>query len=223
MKKNRETARQLMQKLGYGPDKTLNIKVTTRDWSIYRDPAVLLIDQLKQIYIDGELEMIDTPQYFPKIRRKDYTVALNLQTSGPDPDPVVGLFYGCGSSLNWDGYCNPEIDKLIEQQSRTADAEKPQAAALGDRAQAGGGQRPPDHLLPAWRHLPAPPRQGTDADGQQHLQQLADGRRLDRQVAGTTPSAPIFCCHDRSSPPTRIDDILLGTTMKPLSRAEGQR
>jgi peptide/nickel transport system substrate-binding protein len=117
VKKNRETARQLMQKLGYGPSKTLNIKVTTRDWSIYRDPAVLLIDQLKQIYIDGELEMIDTPQYFPKIRRKDYTVALNLQTSGPDPDPVVGLFYGCGSSLNWDGYCNPEVDRLIEQLS----------------------------------------------------------------------------------------------------------
>ena len=54
----------LMKKLGYGPDKTLNIKVTTRDWSIYRDPAVLLIDQLKQIYIEGELEMIDTPRYF---------------------------------------------------------------------------------------------------------------------------------------------------------------
>jgi peptide/nickel transport system substrate-binding protein len=124
VQKNREAARQLMKKLGYGPDKTLNIKVTTRDWSIYRDPAVLLIDQLKQIYIEGELEMIDTPQYFPKIRRKDYTVALNLQTSGPDPDPIVGLFYGCGSSLNWDNYCNPEVDKLIEEQSRTADVQR---------------------------------------------------------------------------------------------------
>ena len=38
----------IMQKLGYGPDKPLNIKVTTRDWFVYRDPAVLLIDQLKQ-------------------------------------------------------------------------------------------------------------------------------------------------------------------------------
>jgi hypothetical protein len=43
-----------MRKLGYGPDNRLKIKVTTRDWSLYRDPAVLLIDQLKQIYIDGE-------------------------------------------------------------------------------------------------------------------------------------------------------------------------
>jgi peptide/nickel transport system substrate-binding protein len=118
VQKNRNQARQIMQKLGYGPDKPLNIKVTTRDWFVYRDPAVLLIDQLKHVYIDGELELIDTAQFFPKILRRDFTVALNLQTSGPDPDPTLKLFYGCGSSLNWDGYCNPEVDKMIEAQSR---------------------------------------------------------------------------------------------------------
>lgn len=85
---------------------------------------MILIDQLKEVYIDGELDVVDTPNYFPKIRRKDFTVALNLQTSGPDPDPILGLFYGCGSSLNWDGYCNPEIDKLIDQQSVEADQDK---------------------------------------------------------------------------------------------------
>ena len=121
MQKRRVEARAIMQKLGYGPSNPLNIKVTTRDWSLYRDPAVLLIDQLKQIYIEGELDLVDTAQYFPKIRRKDFTVALNLQTSGPDPDPTVQLFYGCGSNLNWDGYCNPEVDKLIERQSRESD------------------------------------------------------------------------------------------------------
>src|SRR5260370_9654321 len=65
--------------------------------------------------------MIDTSRYFPKIMRKEFTVGLNLQTSGPDPDPILDLFYGCGSSLNWDGYCNPDVDKLIEQQSIEAD------------------------------------------------------------------------------------------------------
>ena len=53
--------------------------------------------------------------------RKDFAVALNLQTSGPDPDPILKIFYGCGASLNWDGYCNPEVDKLIDRQSREAD------------------------------------------------------------------------------------------------------
>ena len=31
-----------------------------------RDPAVILIDQLKEIYIDGELDPIDTAHWFPK-------------------------------------------------------------------------------------------------------------------------------------------------------------
>jgi len=117
MQKNRTQARQLMEQHGYGPNKRLKVKVTTRDLPFYRDPAVLLIDQLKEVYIDGELDAVDTTTYFPKIRRKDFTVGLNLQTSGPDPDPTLDIFFGCGSSLNWDGYCNPEVDRLIEQLS----------------------------------------------------------------------------------------------------------
>jgi len=122
--KNREAARQIMQKLNYGPNNRLKIKVSAADLPVYRDPAVVLIDQLKDIYIDGELDPIDTSRYYPKILRKEFTVGLNLQTGGPDPDPNLDLFYGCGSSINWDGYCNPEIDKLIEQQSREGDPER---------------------------------------------------------------------------------------------------
>jgi peptide/nickel transport system substrate-binding protein len=118
---NRTQARQVMEKLGYRPDNRLKIKVSTRDLPYFRDPAVILIDQLKEVYIDGELETIDTTNWFPKVRRKDFTVGLNLQSSGPDPEQVFELFYGCGSNLNWDGYCNPELDRLIEQQSIEAD------------------------------------------------------------------------------------------------------
>ena len=121
---NRTEARQLMRKLGYGPADRLKIKLSVRDLSFLRDPAVILIDQLKEVYIDGELEPIDTTNYFPRIRRKDFTVGLSLQTSGPDPDPTLDLFYGCGSNLNWDGYCSPELDSLIERQSREGDPEK---------------------------------------------------------------------------------------------------
>jgi len=121
VEKNRAEAREIMAKLGYGPNNRLAIKVSTRDFPAYRDPAIILIDQLKQIFIDAEMELIDTSRYFPKIMRKEFTVGLNLQTSGPDPDPILDLFYGCGSSLNWDGYCNKEVDQLIDAQSREAD------------------------------------------------------------------------------------------------------
>jgi len=121
VQKNRQKAREIMEKLGYGPSKRLKVKLSTRDLPQYRDPAIILLDQLKGIYFEGKLETVETGAYFPKIRRKDFVIALNLQTSGPDPDAILDLFYGCGSSLNWDGYCNPEVDKLIEEQSMEAD------------------------------------------------------------------------------------------------------
>ena len=111
-----------MQKLGYGSDRRLPIKVSARDLPPAHNTAALLIDQLKQIYIDGEMEIIDTSLYYPKILRKDFTVGVNGQISGPDPDPTLDVLYGCGSSVNWDGYCNPEVDKMIEQQSMEGDA-----------------------------------------------------------------------------------------------------
>ena len=83
---SRAEARQLMEKHGYGPNKRLAVKVATRNIAQYRDPAVILIDQLKQIYIDGEFEVVETANWFPKIARKDFTVAGNLSGSGVD-DP----------------------------------------------------------------------------------------------------------------------------------------
>src|SRR4029077_15533298 len=47
---NREAARKLMQRAGYGPDKHVQVKVSTRNIPVYRDPAVILIDQIKSIY-----------------------------------------------------------------------------------------------------------------------------------------------------------------------------
>ena len=70
-------------------------------------------------------KLIDTAQYFPKIHRKDFTVALNLQTSGPDPDPIVGSFYGCGASLNWDG--------LLQSRNRQNDRSSNHARPICER------------------------------------------------------------------------------------------
>jgi peptide/nickel transport system substrate-binding protein len=53
-----------MKTVGYGPDAHLKIKVTVRDIPYYRDPGVILIDQLQQVYIDGELEPVDTTNFF---------------------------------------------------------------------------------------------------------------------------------------------------------------
>jgi peptide/nickel transport system substrate-binding protein len=123
--KNRSEARKIMEKLGYGPDKRLALTLSSRNIPAYRDPAVILIDQLKDIYIDAVLEPVETANWFPKIYRKDYTIAINGTESGvDDPDQQFYENFVCGAVRNYTGYCNPEVDKLIDRQSAEADREK---------------------------------------------------------------------------------------------------
>ena len=126
--KNRAEAQEIMKSLGYGPDKPLKVKVATRNIAVYRDPAVILIDQLKQIYIDGELDPIDTTVWFTKIQRKDYQVGLNLTGAGvDDPDAMFYENFHSKSSRNYTAYHNPEVEKLIDQQSAEVDVVKRKA------------------------------------------------------------------------------------------------
>lgn len=113
-----------MEKYGYGPSHHLNLKVSTRNIPTFRDPAVILIDQLRVIYIDAVLEPIDTTGWYPKVFRKDYSIGLNTTGNGiDDPDQAFYENYACNSESNPDGYCNPEIDAMIEQESREPDQE----------------------------------------------------------------------------------------------------
>jgi len=126
--KNRAEARAIMEKLGYGPDKPLKVKITTRNATVFRDAAVALTDQLKQIYIDGELDLVETAQWYPRMGRKDYTIAYQLTERGvDDPDPMFFENYACTSDRNYTGYCNKEVDKAFLQQSLEPDQGKRKA------------------------------------------------------------------------------------------------
>ena len=123
--KNRAAARKIMEKLGYGPDKRLAVKVSIRNIAPTRDPAVILIDQLKEIYIDGELETVDTTQWYPKVMRRDFSVGMVVSENGlDDPDQQFYENYVCGADRNYSGYCNPQLDELIDRQSMEPDREK---------------------------------------------------------------------------------------------------
>jgi peptide/nickel transport system substrate-binding protein len=174
--KNREEARKLMAKAGYGPDKRLKIKVTTRNISVYRDPAVILIDQLKQIWIDAELEPIDTTQWYPRVRKRDYAIGMNLTGNGLDePDQAFYENYVCGSDSNWDGYCKSRDrpgDRGAVARARPGEA---QDDGVGHRAAAGRGRRAAGAVPQPFGDVLAPLREGVLADDQFHLQRDADG------------------------------------------------
>ena len=113
-----------MQKLGYSDAKPLPIKIQTRNLPTYRDPAVIVTDQLKKIYIVGELDILDTPRWYAKLA-KDYTIGLNVTgVCVDDPDGNIVENYSCNSERNYTQYCNAEVDKLLVAQSRELDKEK---------------------------------------------------------------------------------------------------
>jgi len=99
--------------------------VSTRDVAGFRDAAVIAISQLREIYIDGELEVIDTALWYPRLTRRDYTVGVTVSEGGLDePDQKFYETYMCGAERNYAGYCDRETEKLIDQQSMEANAEK---------------------------------------------------------------------------------------------------
>ena len=84
---NREKARAIMRSLGYAPGNPLKIKLTVRNIALFRDPAVVVQGQLREVWIDAEMDLVESPQYAPKMTRKDYTISAGMVGSGlDDPD-----------------------------------------------------------------------------------------------------------------------------------------
>ena len=122
---NREKGRALMREAGYGPDKRIKIKLSTRNNASYRDMATIMTGELRHIYVDAELDLIDSAVYFNRLYQKNYTLVVNATGSSiDDPDQHFAENYGCGAPRNFNGYCNPTVTSLIAAQSRERDIEK---------------------------------------------------------------------------------------------------
>jgi peptide/nickel transport system substrate-binding protein len=118
-------ARALMAEAGVSPQNPLKVEIVTRAIAVYVDMASFVINELKQIGIEASLKQIETAQWHAMATRGDYQIGANLTGLGPD-DPDANFYenYGCGSPRNYSGYCNEEIQKLIDAQSAELDPKK---------------------------------------------------------------------------------------------------
>jgi peptide/nickel transport system substrate-binding protein len=125
VEKNRTEARAMMERMGYGPSKPLRLKIATRGVALYKDAADMLQGQLKSVYIDASLEVVETSLWFNRLRRKEYALGVNATGNGiDDPDQTFYENFACKSGRNYTGYCNPEIEKLFDKQSAENDPAK---------------------------------------------------------------------------------------------------
>lgn len=129
VEKSRNEARALMRQLGYGPDNPLKVKFMSVNRGPHTAPMLIVIDQLRSIFIEGTLDAVDISVWTQRVtRRADYE--LSYWSSAPaldDPDPILYEGYKCGSSRNYTDYCDKKTDEMIEQQSVTQNVSKRQA------------------------------------------------------------------------------------------------
>jgi peptide/nickel transport system substrate-binding protein len=118
-------SRKLMAEAGFTPQKPLKVEMVTRAIAIYVDMASFVINELKQVGIEAALKQIETAQWHAMATRGDYQIGANLTGLGPD-DPDANFYenYGCGSPRNYSGYCNEQVQKMIDAQSQELDPKK---------------------------------------------------------------------------------------------------
>src|SRR3546814_11929995 len=110
-----------MKDRSYGPKTPLKINVITRNTPSYRDPAVILLDQLSKIHIAADLEIIESALYYNTITSKRFTVAMNVTGSAvDDPDQHFYENYACDSFRNYTGYLNQDARKSDVQGTKVS-------------------------------------------------------------------------------------------------------
>jgi hypothetical protein len=103
-------ARRLLAEAGFGPGKPLRVELATRSWALQVDLAVFVQEQLRQVGVEATLKPMDLGVWYPATFFYEN--------------------YKCGSRRNYSEYCNPEVDDLIDRQSREIDPKKRLALRL---------------------------------------------------------------------------------------------
>ena len=123
---NRAEARKLMTEAGYGPNNKLKthyiVRLSSPDWLT---GASIIADQLRSIYIEGDIEQKEYTVLTGAMMKGQYTMAYGqTASSGDDPDVVFYGNYRCASTVNFTGHCNREIEANIDEQSAIVDPVK---------------------------------------------------------------------------------------------------
>ncbi|MFI3168488.1 MAG: ABC transporter substrate-binding protein [Faecalibacterium sp.] len=115
-----DAAKALMEASGYSDSNRLSLKLAAGLLDSIRDTAVVLQQQLKEIYIDVEISNLESGDYVDQwyimaTTDADYDLMCGQNGAGTDPSRSVAFFYGTGAGANVWGYSNTEVDDLCAQ------------------------------------------------------------------------------------------------------------
>jgi peptide/nickel transport system substrate-binding protein len=122
MKKREAEAKRLLAEAGYA--KGLDVELMLRRGPLYERGALSRQDDLKKVGINVHIALVDTAANSDRQKKSDFQA--NTAPSAvhmDDPDLYYARFT-CDAPSNFGKYCNPEFDKLFDEQSRTFDDDK---------------------------------------------------------------------------------------------------
>jgi peptide/nickel transport system substrate-binding protein len=122
VKYNPQKARQLLSEAGY--PNGFSVELLTWNQEYMSIPAQIIKEMLKEVGIEVKMTFLEQAQYFNRVYRFDYDLALHITTAGVDPEDWLVPYFGPLEESTVYKWSNPEIWKLIQKQSKIMDVKK---------------------------------------------------------------------------------------------------
>ena len=122
MAKRQAEAKRLLAEAGYA--KGLDVEFVVRRGPMYERGALSRQDDLKKVGINIKITLLDTAAFRDRTEKGDFQAYTVLSAVTIDEPDVYYARVVCDSPSNLGKYCNPEFDKLFQEQSQTFDIQK---------------------------------------------------------------------------------------------------
>lgn len=114
---NVEKAKSLMEASGYSDSNRLTLKVAAGLMDEIRQAAVVIQQQLAEIYIDLEITNLESGEYVDIWGKMDtpeagFDLMIVHDGAGTDPNRSISFFFGTDASANVFGFSNERVDEL---------------------------------------------------------------------------------------------------------------
>ncbi|MDP2951788.1 MAG: ABC transporter substrate-binding protein [Chloroflexota bacterium] len=113
-------AKRLLAEAGYATG--FKTALTARPEKINQDLSVFLVDQLRKLNIQAEIQTTEVATFLTNVNGRNFDLFEWTQAlATDDPDQVFGDFYITKAGRNFEDHTIPGFDELFDKQSRTLD------------------------------------------------------------------------------------------------------
>ena len=121
-----DKAKSLMEAAGYSDSNRLTLTLAAGLMDSLRQAAVVIEQQLSQIYIDVEITNLESGEYvdiWGKMSTPEagFDLMVVNDGAGTDPNRSISFFFGTGASANVFGFSNERVDELCALGLATTD------------------------------------------------------------------------------------------------------